>query len=70
MNTATLQAPATIKTNAYWQGFDMYVKGAQLEDMPSAEHARGWWFALKCQGDTLDYEGDIADRMQWMRGAW
>lgn len=70
MNTATIQAPATVKTSAFWQGFDDYCKGAQLEDMPSAEHQRGWWHANRCQGDTLDYEDNIADRMQWARGTW
>lgn len=71
MNTATIQpTTVTAKTAAFWQGFDDYCKGARVEQMPSAEHRNGWWHALRCAADTEDYESDIADRQQWMRGSW
>ncbi len=70
MIVVNLNSKIINEPSAYWQGFDEYCKGAQLEDMPTAEHRNGWWFACQCQGDTLDYEDNIADRQQWMRGAW
>jgi len=71
MNTATIQ-PITTKpaTTAFWAGFDEYCKGARLEDMPTADHKRGWWHANQCEGDTFEYVEDIADRTFWARGGW
>lgn len=44
-----------ITRTAYWQGFDAYCDKQPLEDMPTPEHVRGWFFANKCVGDTNDY---------------
>lgn len=71
MNTATIQ-PITTKpvTTAFWSGFDAYCKGALLEDMQTHEQRNGWWFALKCQGDTVELEDNMQDRAFWARGMY
>jgi len=54
-------ASGEVTRTAYWDGFDDFCRGAQLEDMPSEEHVRGWFFACRCEGDTLDlieYQGE------------
>lgn len=66
----TVSQRAEFATKLYWEGFDAYRKGAQLEDMQTHEQRNGWWFANKCEGDTNDYAGDIADREYHARGGW
>jgi hypothetical protein len=33
----------------WYTGFSAYCQGAQLEDMPTVAHKRGWWAALDAQ---------------------
>lgn len=63
-------APATTQTGAFWNGFDRFCQGARVEEMPTREHENGWWHALHCANDTLDYESDIYDRERHARGQW
>ena len=41
-----------VTRTAYWEGFDAYCDKQPLEDMPTPEHVRGWFFANKCDSDT------------------
>lgn len=52
----------TLTRTAYWQGFDAYCDRQPLEDMPTEDHKRGWWFACRCEGDTLAYVDEIEER--------
>lgn len=36
----------------FWDGFMAYCEGAQIEEMPTQYHARGWYAALKSQAET------------------
>lgn len=35
--------------DAWYAGFLAYCEGAQLDDMPTVAHKRGWWSALDAQ---------------------
>lgn len=62
-----------ISKSEYWQGFDAYCDGAQLEEMPTPAHVRGWWAALDAQVSTEDYEAyqEYQRDLEWSRrGAW
>jgi hypothetical protein len=49
----------------YWDGFNAFSEGMQLEDMPTARQAEGWWFANKCEGEAEVYS--IEDDHEWIR---
>lgn len=53
---------ATVTTPAFWDGFTGFSEGAQLEEMPTGEHAQGWFYASRCEGDTNDYADSIVER--------
>lgn len=42
----------------YWDGFESYIEGHPLEDMPTAMQRKGWWAANKCQGEA-EYDNDV-----------
>lgn len=63
-------ARAITEQSLYWDGFNAYCAGAQLEDMQTTAEQRGWWFANKCQGEAEAYEDDMLDREYWSRGTW
>lgn len=71
-----------VVVNPWQAGFNAYCEGAQLEEMSTDTHRRGWWAALAAQAgaempvvvdiqaEAEEYEDDMLDREWWSRGAW
>lgn len=50
----------------FWDGFGAACEGQPLEDMPTERQKKGWWFAMKCAGDTEVYS--VEDDHAWIKG--
>lgn len=49
----------------YWDGFEAYIEGQPLEDMPTKQQRKGWWAANKADGEAE--VGSIEDDHEWIR---
>lgn len=41
----------------FWDGFEAYIEGQPLENMPTKMQERGWWFGNKMEGEA-EFEND------------
>jgi hypothetical protein len=66
-----------VPPSPYAEGFNAYCDGAQLEQMPTNAHRRGWWAALEAevaadiaahyakQPKEIDYAAELEDYREW-----
>ena len=64
MKTIKSEVPEWRRLSPWWEGFYAYMDGQPVEKMPTSEHRRGWWYAIKCKA-AADVPVGCDDDVLW-----
>ena len=69
----TAQVSSRLCTSDWHDGFNAFMDGKRIEDMPTNQHCRGWWAALEVEAyaktpaaiKPVNVEAELEDYREW-----